>query len=152
MPAPRENGHARVALYADAPVAPCLERQLLALCRRKNASLVVLAPAGEALATSIIEALLPALERAGIDWSIIPLQGDPVKAAHRHLVAHPEPVLVACAGVSALAQTIFDQGDARGWLPMPVLIDVAAELGATRRRPGPPAKTDWLHPDLNRGF
>ncbi len=169
MPVTQENGLACVALYADAPVAPGLEGQVLALCRRKNASLVVLAPAGEALATSIVEALLPALERASIDWSIIPLQGDPVKAAHCHLVAHPEPALVACEGGSALAQAIFDQGDTRHWLPMTVLIDVAPELGpvhncfvgqnnceqalgATRRRPGPPAKTDWLHPDLYRGF
>lgn len=145
-------GTARVALYADALVAAGVAEQVLSLCRRKGASLVVLAPAGQALATSILEALLPALERADIEWDIAPLSGEPVNAARAYLTTHAGIELIVCDGRSGLAQSVFDESDTRHMLPVTILINLIVEPGAGTPRPGSFPEIDWLRPDLNRGF
>lgn len=148
----RSTATARVALYADALVGEGVREQVISLCRRRGASLLVLAPAGQALATSVVEALLPALEQAGIDWDIAPLSGDPVTAARAWLATHGGIELVACDGRSGLAQAVFDERDTRHMLPVPILINLLVEPGAGMLRPGSFPEIDWLRPDLNRGF
>lgn len=151
-PGPRSGETARVALFADAPVSAEVRNQVISLCRRRNASLLVLAPRGQAVATTVVEALLPALEQAGIDWDIAPLTGDSVQAAQDYLATHPELAVVTCDGHSGLAQAIFDGRDTRHMLPMPLLINFTMEPGTRICRHGSFPEVDWLRPDLNRGI
>lgn len=157
MPASRETaglcaGQRRVALLADTPVSRGAMEQILALCQRMTASLVVLAPADRALATSILEALLPTLKQAGIDWDIVPLTGDLRKAVQDYLTTHAEVELVACDSRSGLAQAMFDGGSAGHILPVPLLMPLIVEPVAAWRPAEIPGEIDWLRPDLNRGF
>lgn len=142
----------RVALLADTPVSRDTMAQVLALCQRMSASLVVLAPADRALATSILEALLPALEQAGIDWDIAPLSGDLFSTARDYLAAHPEVELVACDSRSGLAQVMFGESGAGHILPVPILIPLIIEPVAARQPAERAGEIDWLRPDLNRGY
>ena len=143
----------RVALLADAPVSQGTMAQLIALCQRMTASLVVFAPADRALATSILEAFLPKLEQADIEWDIVPLRGDRCKAIHDYLTTHTEIELVACDIQSGLAQALLDGGNAGRIMPVPILMPLIVEPIAAMRPPEVSAgEIDWLRPDLNRGF
>ena len=126
--------------------------QVLALCRRMTASLVVIAPVDRALATSILEAFLPSLEQAGIGWDIAPLSGELCEAVQGYLATHAEVELVVCDSDSLLAQAMLDGRGAGGSLPVPVPLLLIVEPMATRRPAEITAEIDWLRPDLNRGF
>lgn len=142
----------RIALLADTPVSRGTVEQVFALCRRMTASLVVIAPADRALATSILEEFLPSLEQAAVEWDIAPLGGDLYKAAQGYLATHAEIELVVCDGRSRLAQAILDGRGAGRILPTSAPILLIVESGATPRPTETPEEIDWLHPDLNRGF
>lgn len=146
------SGSARMALYADAPLSEDMRGQLISYCRRRGASLLILAPVAQALAASILETLLPTLEHAGIGWSVVPLSGEPVKAARAFLAAHPGIRFVACDGRSGLAESMLDDADSGHVPAVSILLCLFGEPAAATRPPASFPEIDWLRPDLNRGF
>ena len=126
--------------------------QVIALCRRMTASLLVIVPAERAIATPMLEAFLPTLEQAEIEWDIVPLRGDHCKAIQDYLTAHIEVELVACDIRSELAQAMLGGDNAGRILSVPILMPLIVEPIAVRQPAETSGEIDWLRPDLNRGF
>jgi hypothetical protein len=153
-PAPAPAIAPQLALYLDTALPRALTRQLVELCRRQDSRLVILAPPPGDLAVSRIEPSLSALTRAGIEWEIVTVEGDPAVAVPELLRRRPAISMLVCDHRSALTHALY-QGGARapGKSPVPLLVMLIPEPELARgERAAPEREVDWLEPRFHRGF
>lgn len=131
----------RVAFYLDTFLSRPLLAHVVGLCRDLGADILFLAPPPGDLAVARLEPHLAALEEAGVEWEIRPIDS----VSGNGLANPPEVVQLVCESGSTLARY-------RGALPAPLLILLNPETPFYRPKAGPLPEVDWLAPRLHRGF